>query len=333
MKMLDQQEFKSKKREKLLDFDTYKTNFTEAIYAFDIVRQSLEQPASILESLDPYDVMVATKQRAWEGINHLANCYSGGHDIVDLASIYPSVIEYFEVFAHFSKRFKESNASNPSAVAHLALQGSDYSIINRLLSLGICLGWERLIPRLVPLIDYNNPVRDGLVERLLQFYIPGRGTFPADCTRHLPYFKTIKIFSSKDDRAALLAEYLSEWYNASRREPYFESHKKGLSFYGYWAWEAAAIAVVLRIDDTPLKETQFYPGDLVAYARKISIENNDRKNESSELRAKAGDVCPKSGLWNTLDIPIKSESYLAGDVMKGSRSPYGLTVWIYARHD
>jgi hypothetical protein len=281
MKMLDQQEFKRKKRESLLNFNTYKTNFTEAIYSFDIVRQSLQQPASILDNLDPYDVMVATKQRAWEAINHLANCYSGGHDIADLAAIYPSVIEYFEVFAYFSQRFKESDASNPSTVAHLALQGADFSLVNRLLSLGICLGWKELIPRLVPLIDYNNPVRDGLIERLLQSYVPGRGTPSADCTRHLPYSRTINIFNSMDEsRAALLAEYLSEWYEASRREPYFESHKKGLSFYGYWAWEAAAIAVVLEIDDTGLNGTQFYPDDLVAYARKIYSENNNRQSEA-----------------------------------------------------
>jgi hypothetical protein len=281
MKMLDQQEFKRKKRESLLDFNTYKTNFTEATYSFDIVRQSLQQPASVLDNLDPYDVMVATKQRAWEAINHLANCYSGGHDIADLAAIYPSVIEYFEVFAYFSQRFKESDASNPSTVAHLALQGADFSLINRLLSLGICLGWKELIPRLVPLIDYNNPVRDGLIERLLQSYVPGRGTPPTDCTRHLPYSKTINIFNSMDEgRATLLAEYLSEWYQASRQEPYFESHKKGLSFYGYWAWEAAAIAVVLGIDDTGLNGTQFYPDDLVAYARKIYSENNNRQSEA-----------------------------------------------------
>jgi len=281
MKMLDQQEFKRKKRESLLDFNTYKTNFTEATYSFDIVRQSLQQPASVLDNLDPYDVMVATKQRAWEAINHLANCYSGGHDIADLAAIYPSVIEYFEVFAYFSQRFKESDASNPSTVAHLALQGADFSLINRLLSLGICLGWKELIPRLVPLIDYNNPVRDGLIERLLQSYVPGRGTPPANCTRHLPYSKAINIFNSMDEgRAALLAEYLSEWYQASRREPYFESHKKGLSFYGYWAWEAAAIVVVLGIDDTGLNGTQFYPDDLVAYARKIYSENDNRQSEA-----------------------------------------------------
>ena len=290
MKTLDQQEFKRKKRESLLNFNTYKTNFTEATYAFDIVRQSLQQPASILDNLDPYDVMVATKQRAWEAINHLANCYSGGHDIADLAAIYPSVIEYFEVFAYFSQRFKESDASNPSTVAHLALQGADFSLINRLLSLGICLGWKELIPRLVPLIDYNNPVRDGLIERLLQCYIPSRGALPANCTRHLPYSKTINIFSSaNEDRAALLAEYLSEWYQASSKEPYFESHKKGLSFYGYWAWEAAAIAVVLGIDDTDLNETPFYPDDLVVYARKIYSDDINRKSDG-EIERKDGGV-------------------------------------------
>lgn len=332
MKILEQSAFKNLKREKLLDFRTYETNFLESSYTFDIVKQSLEQPATVLEAIAPYDLMVPTKQRAWDAIDHLANCYSAGHDIADLACLYPSVLEYWEVYAKFSKVFKEADTLAPSTVAHLALQGNDFVFANRLVCMGILLGWGKLLPRILPIIDYNNPVRDGLLERLLSFYVSDRGTPPDDCTRHLPYFKTIKIFAANaSDRPGLLADYLAEWYHASRREPYFDSHKKGSSFLGYWSWEAAAIAFVLDIDDSGVRDAQFYPIDLIAYANDFAnVHPQDQLSASVELRAKAGDSCPRAGRWKTLDIPVQTASYTEGEIMGGSLAPYGLTVWTYA---
>lgn len=330
MKMLDQSDFKKFKREKLLSFSSYETNFVEAHYGFDAVKKSMEQPVHVLEAIDPYRLMVPSEQRAWDSIDHLVNCYSAGHDISEIAALYPSVIEYWEIYARLSKCFKESKPPDSPKVAHIALLSEEFVFANTLISMGILLGWQELLPRLLPIIDYNNPVRDGLLERLLAFYVVGRGAPNEDCTRHLPYFKTIKIFDAPaEERPSLLKDYLAEWYHASRREPYFDSHKIDSSFLGYWAWEAAAIAVVLDIDDTSLKGTKFYPYDLVAYARSTNSEKKMGNFLNSELRAKAGDFCPKSGQWRSLDIPVEIASYSEGEVMKGSTSPYGITVWQY----
>ena len=47
---------------------------------------------------------------------------------------------------------------------------------------------------------------DGLLERLVAPFVSGRGTPPDDCTRHLPYFKTLKIFAApKEKRPAMMA--------------------------------------------------------------------------------------------------------------------------------
>ena len=64
-----------------------------------------------------------------------------------------------------------------------------------------------------------------------------------------------------------MAAYLEDWYVASRREPYYDSHKRRTSFKGYWSWEAAAITVILDIDDTSYRNAQFYPRDLVDFSR------------------------------------------------------------------
>ena len=43
----------------------------------------------------------------------------------------------------------------------------------------------------------------------------------------------------------------------------------------------------------------------------------------NELRAKAGDPCPKAGLWQSLDVVRELRRYQ----MDNMESLYGLTVW------
>ena len=107
-----------------------------------------------------------------------------------------------------------------------------------------------------------------MLERLFSVYLVGRSS-TEKCTRHLPYFKTLEIFKAPpSDRSQLLEKYLADWYEASRREPYFDKHKQPDVFRGYWSWEAGAIAVVLNIEDSSFRDAQFYPRDMVDFARK-----------------------------------------------------------------
>jgi hypothetical protein len=72
------------------------------------------------------------------------------------------------------------------------------------------------------------------------------------------------------------AQDLDDWYAASKREPYYDSLKKGSAFRGYWSWEAAAITFLLEIDDFTYANARFNPTDLVQFSRakdlKISKE-------------------------------------------------------------
>ncbi|MEL4445451.1 PoNe immunity protein domain-containing protein, partial [Acinetobacter baumannii] len=63
------------------------------------------------------------------------------------------------------------------------------------------------------------------------------------------------------DRPALMSAYMDEWYGASKREPYHDRHKSS-QFPGYWSLEAAAITVILRIDDSSYRDKPYYPKDL-----------------------------------------------------------------------
>ncbi|QBQ39468.1 DUF1911 domain-containing protein [Pseudoduganella plicata] len=170
-----------------------------------------------------------------------------------------------------------------------------------------------------------------MLERLLASYVPNRSAPPGECTRHLPYYKTLKIFAApKESRAVLMKEYLADWYEASRREVYYESHKRGEIFTGYWSWESAAITFILDIDDSSYRDMMFYPIDLVDYARSVNAPRSFVEPYSeSELREKSGEICPLGGVWESLDIPPQRKRFEKGDVMQATEAAYGITVWRY----
>lgn len=59
--------------------------------------------------------------------------------------------------------------------------------------------------------------------------------------------------------------YLSRWYSSNRSSGWYDTHKcddDELLYYGYWCFEAAAIAKRLGLDDTPIRDNKYYPKDL-----------------------------------------------------------------------
>lgn len=49
------------------------------------------------------------------------------------------------------------------------------------------------------------------------------------------------------------------------------------------------------------------------------------------LRIKAGEPCPQTGVWQSMDIKGEKRSFKQGDVMPDLASAYGFTVWQYVR--
>jgi hypothetical protein len=335
-KILTSDEFKHYKRELLLDYSIYSDEAQDLSMRIPRAAKKLVDAEWMAEKSAAV-VMRLTSGRADYAIGLLTLNYSAGINLMDLRSFYPDVLEYWEEYAKYDKAYDATPEGSSTYVAHLPLLGDGFDQANRLVCFGILLGWGHLLPRLIPIIDYNNPVRDGLLERLFAFYVGGRGTPPDECARHLPYFKTLKIFKAPpEQRSELMAEYLEDWYHASRREPYYDSHKRHDVFKGYWSWEAAAITFLLDIDDRSYATAQFYPKDLVDFARSARTAyapDGAPPLTANELRAKAGDPCPKAGQWQSLDLPPQTRQHQQGDVMGNLGSAYGLTVWRYMDTD
>jgi hypothetical protein len=50
-------------------------------------------------------------------------------------------------------------------------------------------------------------------------------------------------------------------------------------------------------------------------------------NMNTELREKAGEPCPKAGIWQPMESGAAQRSYEAGEAMANLGSAYGITVW------
>lgn len=332
MEKFDAATFANKKREKLLDYKYYDLNFDEDMETFRIVTEDMSQSDEVLANIPALNLMEATCARAWQAAEHLQTLFSAGHKIEQIRAVYPTFMTYWEEYAYHSLQYKNTPEAESVTVGHIALAGSEFRYAMVMVTFGILLGWKNLLPRFAPIMDYRND-RDGMLEQLLIHSGIERSPAPDECLRHLPYFKTLKIFKATEaDRPALMAEYLEDWYSASRREPYFDSHKRKASFHGYWSLEAAAITVLLDIHDTGYRDAQFYPRDLVDFARQAKTDyapSGVAPAEVNELRAKAGDPCPKAGTWLSLDVESTRRRFEFEQQMPDLHSAYGLTVWRY----
>jgi len=272
IKVLSADSFQTHKRETLLGYEYYSERVPYLAEMISRIQNSLVDP-NWLVTKDEGKRMLAASRSANFSIDLLTLSYSGGGPIAELRDYFPSVLETWLANEKFQAAYHQSPEGAPSTTATYALLGNDFEIVNRMICFGILLGWGKLLPEIARIIKYNNPYMDGMLERLLSYFVPDRDTSINECTRHLPYFKTLKIFNaSPDARPGLMSEYLEDWYAASRREPYYDSHTRYTSFKGYWSWEAAAITFLLDIDDSSYRTAKFYPADLVDFARRLRTD-------------------------------------------------------------
>ena len=60
--------------------------------------------------------------------------------------------------------------------------------------------------------------------------------------------------------------YMKSWYSKHKDCSWYDSHKsKEHLYYGYWSFEAAAVAKRISIDDTGFDNIQYYPYDLAHF--------------------------------------------------------------------
>lgn len=321
--------FAQTKREPLLDYGAY-IEIAEDISMRIPNAQKKLNDATWLSDKDEAALMRLTQARCDYALDLLVISYSAGANILELQDFFPRIVDYFEEYALYVQAFNRTDEGARISSPIIHLQDVEFQIANCLLCFSVLLGQTKLIPRIMTILDYNNPVRDGLLERIASLYTRRLRPLPNECTRQLPYHDTLRIFEARpSDRPGLIKEYLIGWYEASHREPYYDTHTSGSSFMGYWAWEAAAITVALDVDDHSYRDLPFYPRDLVDHFRSSTAASASgaARTETAEIRAKAGEACPFGGRWQSIGVPVHDAVYTKGAPMEDLKSPYGLTVW------
>ena len=117
-----------------------------------------------------------------------------------------------------------------------------------------------------------NKIREKLIESetydyLIDFVLVGSDTtmekekisFPR------PYKKLLRSIECEDKEA--LEKYLRGWYKGCQDSSWYDTHKieDDNLYYGYWCFEAGAVAKRLGFSDEDLKNEQYYPYDMVHF--------------------------------------------------------------------
>lgn len=332
LSLLSQDEWRSRKREPLQKYKDYALVVGDAFDSIKTVTQNLGD-TDFLANRPKAGLMRAAHGRAESGLEAIFYSYSAGTEISRLSAFFPAIVRHWIDYAPHHLVFHESPDSGGHKVPHLDLYDVDYWEALQLVCFAILLGHSDQLQSIMDLLIYENDDQDALLEDLVAPYLPGR---PGSTvyTRQLPYRKTKKIFAAKpEQRAALMATYLDEWYDASRREPYHDRHKSSY-FPGYWSLEAAAITFILGIDDSSYRDKKFYPKDLVDYARSVSNPPGATSAAAfgaSLLRTPAGKPCPQAGWWFTPAKEVSRRYFRRDDVfpeIEGSN--YGATFWLWS---
>ncbi|EKK07439.1 PF08929 domain protein [Acinetobacter baumannii Naval-72] len=311
--------------QEIKDSDSYRDSFLETEMYQRRFNTFLNGMYSVTDGFRKYKanakagkMMSAGHQRLKDVLNLMSLQYSAGGDISFIKELYPYLLHWMEEYAETSHLYNLSPDAGGRYVWHISLGTEDYWYIAlRLICFGLLTGYADQMARIMPIIDYveatpEGQEKDGLIERLVAPFVAGRGTPPDEARRHLPYRKLIKVFNAApEQRPALILQYLESWYEASRREPYYNQHPRadideGFTYYGYWSWEAAAVTWLLEIDDALYRDHEFYPKDLVDFARTQSnVVPNEEQPE--RIKVKGGEACIKTGHWIT---PAKPDTRL-----------------------
>ncbi len=116
---------------------------------------------------------------------------------------------------------------------------------------------------------YNSEIDDWLLGYILNAREENDRYLGWEVRMKNPYQFLKKVIVESEKKEEDLKVYLEKyWYDGHKEMPWYEIHKAKEKLYsGYWSFEAGAIAKILNIDDSSLKETPYYPYDLVHYAK------------------------------------------------------------------
>ncbi|HHP7907798.1 TPA: PoNe immunity protein domain-containing protein [Acinetobacter baumannii] len=328
--LLNEKDWKNLRREPYQKLSDYQKRLDFNLKNIQIGLNNLENDSD--HGPDDYYVglMNASNAIAQLSLKSVFFSYSAGLTVEELADFFPKVVEYWQLYAKHHINFHQSSESDGHLVPHLELVTDEYWEALQLVCFSILFAQPEHLKTIMEILAYENDEQDALLDKLVSPWLPDREISEV-YLRQLPYRKLEKVFTADEaDRPALMSAYMDEWYGASKREPYHDRHKSS-QFPGYWSLEAAAITVILRIDDSSYRDKPYYPKDLVDYARSqymVLDEHGNIEGEANRLRCEAGEPCPQSGEWYSPANDMQKRHFNQGEIMPEIKdNSWGETIW------
>ena len=225
---------------------------------------------SILESKHLF------RYKSSEVFDYLRICYTAGESISLLSPMLDKIVSTLEV----STKFWQQNKAELNEIGYYTSPMpwfyTEY-YLNTLHLIALCylLQREDLLPRLLEVILANS--EDGLepdstIEDF--FYYRFKDRPDPDYVQMNDHAVLISDAIREKDKAEkldILSTYLKDWYHemVGMSDLEYQSHldPEQNGYCGYWAFEAAAIAYLDDLDDTELRQSPYYPKDMVDWAR------------------------------------------------------------------
>lgn len=276
----------------------------------------------------------ALTSATWADLHYelLSLRYTAGSAIEPLRGELERTVSAYEQHA----RYLRIHEKEPKFPALRFRDIADYQRCMQLIGLCYLLHRRDLLPRIAALQDPNYYGHDSVYEELLDYALPER--YDTEELFHLkPYEHLIDAMyaDTDEDSVASLQRYCLAWYPAMADAPWHGGHERiqGTEgdYFGYWAFEAGAVAYLLDLDDTSITH-MVYPKDLVAWARANKHLSAQPGEQNERGRCEANQPCPREGYWFT-PAQIDSRRYFKrGERMPELKSDYGLTIWQWDQH-
>lgn len=249
--------------------ETYYSHMQEFLAADIIKLEKAELTAESIEQADSLRAMLMADNEFFSWVLS----YTAGKRLSDLSSQFESVVLAYERYQKAQGLFQRDSSMSPLGLENL----EDYERSLQLISIAILIGRLGLFERLVNIIDSSYRSEDALYEEIVGKIQPGRANLE-EWYHDQPYrtlldaIDAIDAIDAEDKQSAanLLTQYCKIWYPAFKSCPWHNSHLSMTStegaYFGYWAFEAGAVAYLYGIDDSQINH-MVYPKDLVAYAQ------------------------------------------------------------------
>ena len=231
-----------------------------------------------LELRNSYGLAAFTK------MDYVKTSYTAGESIGKLPGMLDEIIDILEV----STKFWQQNKAELNEIGYYTspmpwFYTEYYLKTLHLIALCYLLQREDLLPRLLEVILAN--AEDGLepdstIEDF--FYYRFKDRPDPDYVQMNDHAILISDAIREKDKAEkldILNVYLKDWYRemVGMSDLEYQSHldPEQNGYCGYWAFEVAAIAYLDDLDDTELRQSPYYPKDMVDWAREQKRKRED----------------------------------------------------------